>query len=190
MLVGGRDNPQLACCNGFHPLEKDAALIRHYRKRWEAYGHDPVNAVFGAGFNGLNIAPIVVAAIFEQGGDTGARLGEVPGDGMVRVPQYDDAQDQAHDAELVLLSYAIPLAELPAYCQPLLRCLSEPHSSLEREVEEVTLVCGKVTVGRTAHPGQELGRHDLSRGGGRPRGEGDQGRVDVQLHSAYNAGVG
>jgi hypothetical protein len=52
------------------------------------------------------------------------------------------------------LSYAIPLAELPAYCQPLLRCLSEPHSSLEREVEEVTLVCGKVTVGRTGHPGQ------------------------------------
>jgi alkanesulfonate monooxygenase SsuD/methylene tetrahydromethanopterin reductase-like flavin-dependent oxidoreductase (luciferase family) len=45
----------LFSANGFHPLEKYAGLIRHYRERWEAYGHDPADAVVGAGFNGLYV---------------------------------------------------------------------------------------------------------------------------------------
>lgn len=31
-------------------MEKYAGLIRHYRERWAAYGHDPAGAVVGAGF--------------------------------------------------------------------------------------------------------------------------------------------
>jgi alkanesulfonate monooxygenase SsuD/methylene tetrahydromethanopterin reductase-like flavin-dependent oxidoreductase (luciferase family) len=45
----------LFSANGFHPLEKYAGLIRHYRERWEAYGQDPADAVVGAGFNGLYV---------------------------------------------------------------------------------------------------------------------------------------
>jgi len=53
----------LFSANGFHPLEKYAALIRHYRERWEAHGRDPVDAVVGAGFNGLHIAPTSQEAV-------------------------------------------------------------------------------------------------------------------------------
>jgi alkanesulfonate monooxygenase SsuD/methylene tetrahydromethanopterin reductase-like flavin-dependent oxidoreductase (luciferase family) len=45
----------LFSANGFHPMEKYAGLIRHYRERWVAYGHDPADALVGAGFNGLYV---------------------------------------------------------------------------------------------------------------------------------------
>lgn len=47
----------LFSANGFHPMEKYAALIRHYRERLAAYGHDPEQAVVGAGFIALLVAP-------------------------------------------------------------------------------------------------------------------------------------
>jgi len=53
----------LFSANGFHPLEKYAPLIRHYRERWEAHGATPVDAVVGAGFNGLHIAPTSQEAV-------------------------------------------------------------------------------------------------------------------------------
>jgi len=37
------------------PAGEVAGLIRHYRERWEAYGHDPADAMVGAGFNGLYV---------------------------------------------------------------------------------------------------------------------------------------
>lgn len=46
----------LFSANAFHPLAKYAALVDHYRERWAHYGHDPADAVVGAGFNGLVIA--------------------------------------------------------------------------------------------------------------------------------------
>lgn len=111
--------------------------------------------MFGAGFNRLNIAPIVVAEIFEQVGNTGARLGEVPGDGMARVFHNTTAlRTRPTTPSWSSCPSRYRLRSSLAYRQPLLRRVSEPHSSLEGEVEEVTLVCGKVTVGRTGHPGQ------------------------------------
>jgi alkanesulfonate monooxygenase SsuD/methylene tetrahydromethanopterin reductase-like flavin-dependent oxidoreductase (luciferase family) len=53
--LAARFGDPLFSANGFHPLEKYAGLIRHYRERWEAYGHDPADAVVGAGFNGLYV---------------------------------------------------------------------------------------------------------------------------------------
>lgn len=46
----------LFSANGFHPMDKYATLVAHYRERWEAYGHDPADAVVGAGFLGLLVA--------------------------------------------------------------------------------------------------------------------------------------
>jgi hypothetical protein len=43
----------------------------------------------------------------------GAELGE-GGVGVAGVPQHDDVQDQAQDAELVFLAFAVALAELSA----------------------------------------------------------------------------
>jgi len=53
--LAARWGDPLFSANGFHPLEKYAGLIRHYRERWKAYGRDPANAVVGAGFNGLYV---------------------------------------------------------------------------------------------------------------------------------------
>ncbi|MEU8139312.1 LLM class flavin-dependent oxidoreductase [Streptodolium elevatio] len=46
----------LFTANGFHPMAKYAALIDHYRERWEAYGHDPRDAVVGSGAGGCYVA--------------------------------------------------------------------------------------------------------------------------------------
>ncbi len=45
----------LFSANGFHPLQKYAGLIEHYRRRWADYGRDPADAVVGSGFNGLYV---------------------------------------------------------------------------------------------------------------------------------------
>ncbi|MFI8193421.1 LLM class flavin-dependent oxidoreductase [Streptomyces sp. NPDC085946] len=39
--------------NVTHPIEPYAELIRHYRERWEHYGHDPADIAVGAGTAGL-----------------------------------------------------------------------------------------------------------------------------------------
>jgi alkanesulfonate monooxygenase SsuD/methylene tetrahydromethanopterin reductase-like flavin-dependent oxidoreductase (luciferase family) len=49
--------------NGFHPMEKYAALIRHYRERWAAYGHRPEDALVAAGFLGLLVADTTQQAL-------------------------------------------------------------------------------------------------------------------------------
>jgi len=53
--LAARFGDPLFSANGFHPLEKYAGLIRHYRERWAAYGRDPADAIVGAGFNGLYV---------------------------------------------------------------------------------------------------------------------------------------
>lgn len=40
-----------------NPIEPYAALIRHYRERWAFHGHDPADAVVGAGTAGYHAAP-------------------------------------------------------------------------------------------------------------------------------------
>ncbi|RXZ78829.1 LLM class flavin-dependent oxidoreductase [Paenibacillaceae bacterium] len=42
--------------NSFHPQAKYKALIDHYRERWAFYGHDPKDAVVGAGAGSLYLA--------------------------------------------------------------------------------------------------------------------------------------
>jgi alkanesulfonate monooxygenase SsuD/methylene tetrahydromethanopterin reductase-like flavin-dependent oxidoreductase (luciferase family) len=42
--------------NGFHHMSKYKALIDHYRERWEHYGHDPKDAIVGAGGGSLYLA--------------------------------------------------------------------------------------------------------------------------------------
>ncbi|UGQ12545.1 LLM class flavin-dependent oxidoreductase [Yinghuangia sp. ASG 101] len=46
----------LFTANGFHPVEKYAALVNHYRRRWEEYGRDPRDAVVGSGAGGCYVA--------------------------------------------------------------------------------------------------------------------------------------
>ena len=83
--LAARWGDPLFSANGFHPMEKYAALVRHYRERWAAYGHRPEDAVVGAGFLGLLVADTTQEALrlyrpaFEAFRDSpGARHNNLP----------------------------------------------------------------------------------------------------------------
>lgn len=48
-----------------YPIEPYAELVRHYRQRWEFYGHRPEDALVGAGTAGFHVAPTTQQAIAE-----------------------------------------------------------------------------------------------------------------------------
>ncbi|MET8585295.1 LLM class flavin-dependent oxidoreductase [Streptomyces collinus] len=54
--LAARYGDPLFSANVTHPIEPYAELIRHYRERWEHYGHDPALAVVGAGTAGYHAA--------------------------------------------------------------------------------------------------------------------------------------
>ncbi|MFJ3586915.1 LLM class flavin-dependent oxidoreductase [Streptomyces sp. NPDC090127] len=54
--LAARYGDPLFSANVTHPIEPYAALVRHYRERWEHYGHDPARAVVGAGTAGFHTA--------------------------------------------------------------------------------------------------------------------------------------
>ncbi|MEV4611161.1 LLM class flavin-dependent oxidoreductase [Kitasatospora sp. NPDC049258] len=54
--LAARFGDPLFSANSFHPLEKYAALVDHYRERWEHYGRDPREARVGTSFGGLFLA--------------------------------------------------------------------------------------------------------------------------------------
>ncbi|MET8160141.1 LLM class flavin-dependent oxidoreductase [Sphaerisporangium sp. NPDC005289] len=50
--LAARYGDPLFSANVSNPIEPYAELVRHYRERWAAYGHDPAAAVVGAGTAG------------------------------------------------------------------------------------------------------------------------------------------
>ncbi|MGW1768945.1 LLM class flavin-dependent oxidoreductase [Streptomyces sp. NPDC002073] len=54
--LAARYGDPLFSANVTHPIGPYAELIRHYRERWEHYGHDPALAVVGAGTAGFHAA--------------------------------------------------------------------------------------------------------------------------------------
>ncbi|MFD0372945.1 LLM class flavin-dependent oxidoreductase [Streptomyces sp. NPDC127114] len=54
--LAARYGDPLFSANVTHPIEPYAALVEHYRERWEHYGHDPARAVVGAGTAGFHAA--------------------------------------------------------------------------------------------------------------------------------------
>ncbi|MFB6849827.1 LLM class flavin-dependent oxidoreductase [Streptomyces sp. NPDC056373] len=55
--LAARYGDPLFSANVTHPVEPYAELIRHYRERWEHYGHDPARIAIGAGTAGIHVAP-------------------------------------------------------------------------------------------------------------------------------------
>jgi alkanesulfonate monooxygenase SsuD/methylene tetrahydromethanopterin reductase-like flavin-dependent oxidoreductase (luciferase family) len=51
--------------NVTYPIEPYAELVRHYRQRWEFYGHRPEDALVGAGTAGFHIAATSQQAVAE-----------------------------------------------------------------------------------------------------------------------------
>ena len=55
--LAARYGDPLFSANVTNPIEPYAELIRHYRERWEHYGHDPARIAVGAGTAGICVAP-------------------------------------------------------------------------------------------------------------------------------------
>ncbi|WP_427924099.1 LLM class flavin-dependent oxidoreductase [Streptomyces sp. cg40] len=61
--LAARYGDPLFSANVTNPIEPYAELIRHYRERWEHYGHDPADIAVGAGTAGLYVAPTTQEAL-------------------------------------------------------------------------------------------------------------------------------
>lgn len=55
--LAARHGDPLFSANVTNPIEPYAELVRHYRERWAHYGHDPADALVGAGTAGFHVAP-------------------------------------------------------------------------------------------------------------------------------------
>ncbi|MBF6173368.1 LLM class flavin-dependent oxidoreductase [Nocardia blacklockiae] len=53
--LAARHGDPLFSANVTYPIEPYAELVRHYRERWAAYGHDPADALVGAGTAGFHV---------------------------------------------------------------------------------------------------------------------------------------
>src|SRR5271167_3074608 len=63
--LAARHGDPIFSANVSNPIEPYAELVRHYRQRWEFYGHRPEDALVGAGSAGFYIAPTSQQAVAE-----------------------------------------------------------------------------------------------------------------------------
>jgi alkanesulfonate monooxygenase SsuD/methylene tetrahydromethanopterin reductase-like flavin-dependent oxidoreductase (luciferase family) len=61
--LAARHGDPIFSANVSNPIEPYAELIRHYRRRWEFYGHRPEDALVGAGTAGFYVAPTSQEAV-------------------------------------------------------------------------------------------------------------------------------
>ncbi|WP_280302993.1 LLM class flavin-dependent oxidoreductase, partial [Nocardia neocaledoniensis] len=55
--LAARHGDPLFSANVTHPIEPYAELVEHYRERWAHHGHNPADALVGAGTAGFHVAP-------------------------------------------------------------------------------------------------------------------------------------
>jgi alkanesulfonate monooxygenase SsuD/methylene tetrahydromethanopterin reductase-like flavin-dependent oxidoreductase (luciferase family) len=63
--LAARFGDPIFSANVTYPIEPYAELVRHYRQRWEFYGHRPEDALVGAGTAGFHIAATSQQAVAE-----------------------------------------------------------------------------------------------------------------------------
>jgi alkanesulfonate monooxygenase SsuD/methylene tetrahydromethanopterin reductase-like flavin-dependent oxidoreductase (luciferase family) len=61
--LAARHGDPIFSANVSNTIEPYAELVRHYRERWESYGHRPEDALVGAGTAGFYIAPTSQEAV-------------------------------------------------------------------------------------------------------------------------------
>jgi alkanesulfonate monooxygenase SsuD/methylene tetrahydromethanopterin reductase-like flavin-dependent oxidoreductase (luciferase family) len=61
--LAARYGDPIFSANVSNPIEPYAALVRHYRERWEFYGHQPEDALVGAGTAGFYVTPTSQEAV-------------------------------------------------------------------------------------------------------------------------------
>jgi alkanesulfonate monooxygenase SsuD/methylene tetrahydromethanopterin reductase-like flavin-dependent oxidoreductase (luciferase family) len=63
--LAARYGDPIFSANVTNPIEPYAELVRHYRQRWEFYGHRPEDALVGAGTAGFHVATTSQQAVDE-----------------------------------------------------------------------------------------------------------------------------
>jgi alkanesulfonate monooxygenase SsuD/methylene tetrahydromethanopterin reductase-like flavin-dependent oxidoreductase (luciferase family) len=63
--LAARYGDPIFSANLTNPIEPYAELVRHYRERWAFYGHQPEDALVGAGTAGFYVAPTSQQAVAE-----------------------------------------------------------------------------------------------------------------------------
>lgn len=72
--LAARYGDPLFSANVTNPVEPYAELVAHYRERWVAHGHDPTDALVGAGTAAFHVAPTSQQAVEEYRPAFGQRL--------------------------------------------------------------------------------------------------------------------
>jgi alkanesulfonate monooxygenase SsuD/methylene tetrahydromethanopterin reductase-like flavin-dependent oxidoreductase (luciferase family) len=73
--LAARHGDPIFSANVSNPIEPYAELVRHYRERWEFYGHRPEDALVGAGTAGFYVTPTSQDAVATYRPMFEARLG-------------------------------------------------------------------------------------------------------------------
>jgi alkanesulfonate monooxygenase SsuD/methylene tetrahydromethanopterin reductase-like flavin-dependent oxidoreductase (luciferase family) len=89
--LAARHGDPIFSANVSHPIDPYAALVRHYRERWEFYGHRPQDALVGAGTAGFYVAPTSQEAVATYWPMIEARLAAQRRGGFPAV--FDSAED-------------------------------------------------------------------------------------------------
>lgn len=164
--LAARWGDPLFSANGFHPLETYAALVRHYRERWEVHGHDPADAVVGAGFLGLLVADTTQEALrlYEPAFEAFRRS---PGAVHNRLP-FSTLEEYARDSSALIGSPAEVVDKVGRYREAFGHELSGvsldvpglPESVTRRSVERFFADVAPVV--RREHPSRQEFRHALN----------------------------
>lgn len=164
--LAARWGDPLFSANGFHPLETYAALVRHYRERWEVHGHDPADAVVGTGFLGLLVADTTQEALrlYEPAFEA---LRRSPGAAHNRLP-FSTLEEYARDGSALIGSPAEVVDKIGRYREAFGHELSGvsldvpglPESVTRRSVERFFADVAPVV--RREHPSRQEFRHALN----------------------------
>ena len=130
--LAARYGDPIFSANVINPIEPYAELVRHYRRRWEFYGHRPADALVGAGTAGFYIAPTSQEAVATYRPTFEARLAAARNAGMAVV--FDSIEDLVARSSALIGSPEQVIDKMGRY-----------HEQLGHEVTHLSADAGAVT---------------------------------------------
>ena len=130
--LAARYGDPIFSANVTYPIEPYAELVRHYRERWEFYGHRPEDALVGAGTAGFYIAPTSQEAVSAYAPIFAARLATQTTFGLPAV--FDSVEDFVARSSALIGSPAQVIDKVGRYHEQ----LGHEVMHLSADVEGVT----------------------------------------------------
>ena len=156
-----------------YPIEPYAELVRHYRQRWESYGHRPEDALVGAGTAGFHVAATSQQAIAEYRPAFETRLAFQRRAGLPVV--FESIEDFVERSSALIGSP-----------QQVIDKVSRYHEQLGHEVIHLSAEADGVTVGAEAsQPGAvPIRRRPRTSGSDAEQAAGRRSRIGKRLYGA------